>query len=150
MRVIVQRVSRAEVRVDGREVGSIGKGLLVLAGFCAEDTAADFDWIAGKLARLRIFSDDSGQMNRSVVEVEGDVLLVSQFTLYAETKKGNRPGFSRAAPPLIAQASFQEFHRTLSAELGKPVPTGVFGADMAVDLVNDGPVTLMIDSQRRE
>ncbi len=150
MRVIIQRVSEASVAVDGEITGKIGPGLLLLAGFEESDTAADLDWMAGKIARLRIFSDADGVMNRSVQEAGGEILAVSQFTLYASVKKGNRPSWSRAARGEISQPLFERFVAKLAAELGKPVQTGVFGADMRVSLVNDGPVTLAIDSRNPE
>lgn len=133
--------------VDAQIVGKIGAGLLVLAGFEADDTESDLDWMAGKLVRLRLFSDDAGVMNRSVQEVGGEILAVSQFTLYASVRKGNRPSWSRAARGEVSGPLFERFVAKLSTELGKTVPTGVFGADMQVALVNDGPVTLMIDSR---
>jgi D-tyrosyl-tRNA(Tyr) deacylase len=150
MRVVVQRVREASVSVDERVVGRIGAGLLVLAGFEAADTDADVDWMAGKLVRLRLFADGEGMMNRSVQEAGGEILAVSQFTLYASVKKGNRPSWSRAARGEVSQPLFERFVARLAAELGKPVPTGVFGADMQVALVNDGPVTLSLDSRAAE
>ncbi len=150
MRVVVQRVRDAKVEVGGEVSGAIGPGLLVLAGFEAADTEADLDWMAGKIVRARVFADGEGVMNRSVQEAGGDILAVSQFTLYASVKKGNRPSWSRAAPGALSQPLFARFVEKLAAALGKPVPTGVFGADMAVNLVNDGPVTLVIDSRSPE
>lgn len=150
MRVVVQRVSEASVKVADVVTGKIGPGLLVLAGFEASDGEADLDWMAGKLVRSRIFADESGVMNRSVVEVAGGILAVSQFTLYASVKKGNRPSWSRAAGGEISKPLFEGFVRKLESELGRPVATGVFGADMQVSLVNDGPVTLTIDSRAPE
>lgn len=150
MRVVVQRVKAADVAVDREITGKIGPGLLVLAGFEADDGVADLDWMAGKLVRLRLFSDETGVMNRSVQEIGGDILAVSQFTLYASVKKGNRPSWSRAARGDVSGPLFADFVGKLSAALGKPVPTGVFGADMQVSLVNDGPVTLVIDSRQPE
>lgn len=150
MRVVVQRVGEAAVRVAGRVVGEIGRGLLVLAGFEEDDTEADLDWMAGKLVRLRVFADAAGTMNLSVQEAGGEILAVSQFTLYASTKKGNRPSWSRAARGEVSQPLFERFVVKLSALLGKPVPTGSFGADMQVSLVNDGPVTLTLDSRNPE
>lgn len=150
MRVIVQRVKSAAVAVDGENVGKIGSGLLVLAGFEATDSGADLDWMAGKLVRLRLFADADGVMNRSVADVDGEILAVSQFTLYASVKKGNRPSWSRAAPGEISAPLFERFVARLSEMLGKPVPTGIFGADMAISLINDGPVTLSIDSRAPE
>lgn len=150
MRALVQRVSEAGVRVDGRTVGAIGAGLVVLAGMAADDADDDIGWTARKIVALRIFADDAGVMNRSVVDAGGDILAVSQFTLYASTRKGNRPSWSGAAPPEIAQPKFAAFVAALAQELGKAVATGVFGADMQVALVNDGPVTIALDSRRRE
>ncbi|PKO38211.1 MAG: D-tyrosyl-tRNA(Tyr) deacylase [Betaproteobacteria bacterium HGW-Betaproteobacteria-6] len=150
MRVVVQRVREASVTVNREICGKIESGLLVLAGFEADDGAADIDWMAGKIVRLRLFADENGVMNRSVVEAGGQILAVSQFTLYASVKKGNRPSWSRAARGDVSQPLFEQFVARLSAELGKPVPTGVFGADMEVSLVNDGPVTLTIDSKAPE
>lgn len=147
MRVVVQRVCEASVTVDRQVCGSIGKGLLVLAGFEADDSESDLDWMAGKLVRMRLFSDEAGVMNRSVQEVGGEILAVSQFTLYASVRKGNRPSWSRAARGEVSGPLFERFVARLSAELGKPVPTGVFGADMQVALVNDGPVTIAVDSR---
>ena len=147
MRVIVQRVLSARVEVDGQVTGSIGPGLLVLAGLENADTPADLAWMSSKLTRMRIFPDEDGVMNRSVVDTNGDVLAVSQFTLFASVRKGNRPSWSRAASPDIARPLFETFVRQLENDLGRYVPTGVFGADMKVHLVNDGPVTLFIDSK---
>jgi D-tyrosyl-tRNA(Tyr) deacylase len=150
MRVIVQRVSAASVAVGGEIVGKIGAGLLVLAGFEEADSEADLDWMAGKLVRLRLFADADGVMNRSVQESGGEILAVSQFTLYAAVKKGNRPSWSRAARGDVSQPLFERFVAKLGYELGRPVPTGVFGADMQVSLINDGPVTVSIDSRAPE
>lgn len=147
MRVVIQRVTEAAVAVDGEITGKIGAGLLVLAGFEDADGDADLDWMAGKIVRLRLFADMAGVMNLGVREVGGAILAVSQFTLYASVKKGNRPSWSRAACGEVSQPLFARFVAKLAAELGKPVPTGVFGADMAVSLVNDGPVTICIDSR---
>lgn len=146
MRVVIQRVKEASVTVDGEIVGKIGRGLLVLAGFEGSDSDADIEWTAGKVVRLRIFGDAAGVMNCSVLEAGGEILAVSQFTLYASAKKGNRPSWSRAARGDVSQPLFERFVARLAAGLGKPVATGVFGADMAVSLVNDGPVTLFLDS----
>jgi D-tyrosyl-tRNA(Tyr) deacylase len=150
MRVVVQRVRQAAVEVEGRVVGAIDQGLLVLAGFEAGDGESDLDWMAGKLVKLRVFPDERGVMNRSVQDVGGGILAVSQFTLYASTRKGNRPSWGRAAPGDISQPLFDSFVAKLSAALGKPVSTGVFGADMQVSLCNDGPVTLLVDSKSPE
>ena len=150
MRALVQRVREASVSVDGKVAGAIAAGLLVLAGIGQDDTDDDLEWVARKLVDLRIFDDERGVMNRSVRDVGGAILAVSQFTLYGSTHKGNRPSWSAAAPPEIARPRFDAFVARLAAQLGKPVPTGVFGAQMLVSLVNDGPVTLWIDSRRRE
>ena len=150
MRVVVQRVAQAEVSVQRAITGRIGPGMLVFAGFEDTDRKDDLDWMVRKLVRLRIFPDDSGVMNRSVVEAGGQVLAVSQFTLYASTHKGNRPSWGRAARGEVAQPLFAQFVELLSRSLGQAVQTGVFGADMQVSLVNDGPVTIMIDSRDQE
>ena len=150
MRVVVQRVKAARVEVEGRVVAAISAGLLLLVGVEERDGDADIAWLTGKIARLRIFDDETGVMNRSVVETGGEVLAVSQFTLFASVKKGNRPSWSRAARPEISQPLFDRFVRELESEVGKNVPTGVFGADMQVALVNDGPVTLILDSAMPE
>ena len=150
MRVVVQRVRHAEVGVAGRTQGRIGGGLLVLAGFEEADQPADLDWMVGKLVRLRVFADDHGVMNRSVADIGGEILAISQFTLYASTKKGNRPSWSRAARGERSQPLFDAFVERLAQVLGRPVATGVFGADMQVSLVNDGPVTIVMDSRHPE
>jgi len=150
VRALIQRVREARVEVAGRVVGAIGPGLLVLAGMAADDTDDDRDWLARKIIALRIFADDAGVMNRSVRDSGGDVLAVSQFTLFASTRKGARPSWSGAAPPELAQPRFDDFVAALARELGRPVPTGEFGADMAVSLVNDGPVTIWLDTRLRE
>lgn len=150
MRVVIQRVRAASVAVAGETVGKIGPGLLVLAGFEEADDEADLAWMAGKIVRTRIMADDNGVMNRSVLDADGEILAVSQFTLFASLKKGNRPSWSRAARGDVSQPLFERFVTRLSAELGKPVPTGIFGADMQVSLVNDGPVTIVVDSRQAE
>jgi D-aminoacyl-tRNA deacylase len=150
MRAVIQRVSEAAVRVGGEIIGRIDGGLAVLLGVEPTDTADDIDWLANKLVQLRVFDDEAGVMNRSVLETGGDILLVSQFTLLASTKKGTRPSWHRAAKPDIAIPLYEAFHQKLEDLLGRPVPTGVFGADMKVSLVNEGPVTLVIDSRLRE
>lgn len=150
MRITIQRVSSASVTISGNIKSSIGLGLLVLAGFEEADTAEDLEWTAAKLANLRIFNDANGLMNLSVKEVGGDVIIVSQFTLHAMTKKGNRPSFIRAAKPDVAIPLYEQFVKLVECELGKPVGTGEFGADMKVALVNDGPVTINIDSKNKE
>lgn len=146
MRVLLQRVSEASVTVEGEVTGAIGAGLLVLVGIAPADTQAQIDRLVRKIALLRIFDDDAGQMNRSVQDVGGQVLAVSQFTLYAAAEKGNRPSYTDAARPEVAQPLFDAFVRAMSTTLGKPVPTGVFGAHMAVRLVNDGPVTIWLEA----
>lgn len=150
MRTIIQRVSEASVTIDGCVKSSIGKGLLVLAGFEEADTQEDLQWMSSKLVNLRIFNDESGLMNLSIRDVAGDLLVVSQFTLHALTKKGNRPSFIRAAKPDIAIPLYEKFVQLLEKELGKPIGTGEFGADMKVNLLNDGPVTIFIDSKNKE
>lgn len=146
MRLVIQRVREAYVAVAGAETGRIGPGLLVLAGVAATDDAAALAWAARKLVQLRIFADENGQMNRSVLDVSGEVLVVSQFTLLADARKGNRPSYAAAAPPAVAEPLYERFVAEVAALLGRPVPTGVFGADMQVSLVNDGPVTIVLDS----
>ncbi len=150
MRAVIQRVTAASVAIDGKTKSAIENGLLVLAAIEPADTQADVEWLSGKIVRLRIFNDDRGMMNRSVQEVPGGILLVSQFTLFASTKKGNRPSYSRAAPPAIAIPLYEAFIRQLSQDLGRPILTGEFGADMKVTLTNDGPVTIVIDSRSPE
>lgn len=150
MRVLIQRVSEAAVHVDGVCLSSMSSGLLVLAGFEAEDTAEDLLWTAQKIVQLRIFNDDQGVMNLSVKDVNGDIIIVSQFTLHAATKKGNRPSYIRAAKPDTAIPLYEQFVAIVSEQLGKTVGTGKFGADMKVSLINDGPVTIWIDSKNRE
>jgi D-aminoacyl-tRNA deacylase len=150
MRALIQRVGSASVSISGTVHSRIGAGLLILLGIEEADTAEDVAWLAGKIAKLRIFSDAEGHMNLSIQETGGEALVVSQFTLHAATKKGNRPSFLRAARPEKAIPDYEAFCAALSAELGKPVQTGVFGADMQVALLNDGPVTIWMDSQARE
>jgi D-tyrosyl-tRNA(Tyr) deacylase len=150
MRAVIQRVSRASVTIQNAVRGRIEKGLLVLVAVEADDRDEDIEWLSGKIVRLRVFPDENGVMNRSALEAGGDILLISQFTLYASTRKGNRPSYSRSAGPPIAIPLYEAFLKRLSADLGKPVQTGEFGADMQVDLTNDGPVTIIIDSKMRE
>ncbi|WP_438483512.1 D-aminoacyl-tRNA deacylase [Oleiharenicola lentus] len=150
MRVVIQRVSSASVTIDGRINGEIGAGLLVLQGIESADTAADGEWLAQKIAKLRIFPDEAGHMNKSVADIAGGILLVSQFTLYASTQKGSRPSFNAAARPEHARPLYAQFITQLGTALGRPVQTGEFGASMAVALVNEGPVTIIIDSKLRE
>jgi D-aminoacyl-tRNA deacylase len=150
MRAVVQRVSSASVTIAGRVAGSIQSGLLVLLAVEDADTAVDIEWLSGKIVRLRIFNDEAGLMNRSVLEVGGSILVISQFTLFASTQKGNRPSFTRSARPEVAVPRYEQFVAQLTVALGKPVATGEFGADMQVSLVNDGPVTIIIDTRSRE
>lgn len=149
MRVVIQRVASASVTINGKVKSSIGKGLMILLGVGHEDEIADIDYLVKKAAALRIFDDDAGVMNRSVVDIEGEVLVVSQFTLMASTKKGNRPSYIEAAGHEKAIPMYEEFCRRMSDTIGRPVGTGEFGADMKVSLVNDGPVTICIDSKNR-
>ena len=150
MRVLIQRVSEASVSIGGRLHSRIGPGMLVLLGVEEADGPEDIDWLCGKISRLRIFNDAAGVMNLALDEVGGECLLVSQFTLMASTKKGNRPSYVRAAAPEISEPLYRKFAETLGKMLAKPVATGVFGADMQVALVNDGPVTIWMDSKMRE
>jgi D-tyrosyl-tRNA(Tyr) deacylase len=149
MRIVAQRVGTAAVAVGGETLSSIGKGLLILAGVAQDDTDDDVAWLASKLVRMRIFPDAEGKMNLSVADAGGEILLISQFTLFAETAKGNRPSFSAAAAPAKAIPLYEALAARLGAELGRPVATGRFGADMAVSLVNEGPVTIVMDSRQR-
>jgi D-tyrosyl-tRNA(Tyr) deacylase len=150
MRAVIQRVAEAKVTIDGIVKGAVRTGLAVLLAVEPADTAEDIEWLSGKIVRLRIFDDENGVMNRSVQEVQGDILLVSQFTLFASTKKGNRPSYSRSAPPPVAVPLYEHFIARLTHDLGKPIQTGEFGAHMVVSLTNDGPVTIIIDSKARE
>lgn len=150
MRAVIQRVSEARVTVAQTVKGAIQTGLLVLLAVEDADTSEDIEWLCGKIVRLRIFNDDNGVMNRSVQEANGGILLVSQFTLFASTKKGNRPSYARSAGPVIAIPLYEQFRARLAQEFGKPIHTGEFGAHMVVNLVNDGPVTIIIDSKARE
>ena len=150
MRVVIQRVTHASVTIDGREKSAIGRGLLVLVGFEAADDDEDLAWMTRKLLGLRIFDDEQGVMNRSVLDVEGEVMLVSQFTLHAMTAKGNRPSYIRAARPEVAIPLYERFISSVAEAMGKEPATGEFGADMKVSLLNDGPVTICIDSKNKE
>ncbi len=150
MRAVVQRVAQARVTINGALSSAIGKGLLVLLAIEENDGPEDIQWLSGKIARMRIFNDDQGLMNRSVQDEGGEVLLVSQFTLFASTKKGNRPSFSRSARPEIAIPIYEGFIQQLESDLARPIQTGKFGADMLVELSNSGPVTIIIDSKNRE
>ncbi len=150
MRAVIQRVREAAVSVEGRTVAEIGPGLLVLLGVEEGDGMDDVSWSAGKIAKMRIFPDEEGKMNLSVAEVAGGIMVVSQFTLHASTKKGNRPSFLRAAAPAVSEPLYSEFCAALEGETGQAVGRGIFGAEMHVALVNDGPVTILMDSRRRE
>ncbi len=150
MRAVIQRVSNASVSIGGHIKSQISRGLLVLVAVEDTDTAEDIEWLAGKIVRLRIFSDDAGLMNRSVQDIGGEILVVSQFTLFASTRKGNRPSYTRSARPEIAVPLYEAFKTRLAVDLGKPIQSGEFGADMQVNLLNDGPVTIIIDSKARE
>ena len=147
MRVVIQRVTRASVTIAGELKSSIGRGMMILVGFCNEDTDQDLDWAVKKIAQLRIFDDEQGVMNKSIEETGGEILTVSQFTLYASCKKGNRPSYIRAAKPDISVPLYDAFCQKLQERLQKPIQTGVFGADMQVELINDGPVTICIDTK---
>lgn len=150
MRVIIQRVSESSVAIDGFVKSQIGRGYMILVGFENEDSKEDIDWLSNKICNLRIFDDEEGVMNKSIKDINGEILLISQFTLHALTKKGNRPSYIHAAKPDIAIPLYEEFIETLSRTLGKPISTGEFGADMKVQLVNDGPATISIDTKNKE
>ena len=150
MRAVIQRVSEASVTIDGTVRGQIGPGLLVLLGIEDADCKDDAEWLAGKIARMRVFGDGEGKINCSVLDLGGDALVISQFTLHASTKKGNRPSFIRAARPESAIPLYEHFLRAIETEIGKPPQRGEFGADMKVALINDGPVTIWMDSRNRE
>ena len=150
MRAVIQRVSKASVTIDNKIYSQIKNGLLVLVGIEDADTAVDGEWLSGKIVNLRIFNDDNGVMNVSVKDINGDILAVSQFTLHASTKKGNRPSYIKASKPEFAIPMYEKFIQQLSNDLGKTVGTGVFGANMKVELLNDGPVTIVIDTQNKE
>lgn len=150
MIAVIQRVSESSVVIDGQLKGAIGPGLLVLLGIEEADNTEDIGWLSKKIANLRIFADEAGVMNRSLRDVDGEILLISQFTLHASTKKGNRPSYIKAAKPDIAIPLYEQFIAQISADIGKPVQTGEFGADMKVSLINDGPVTIIIDTKDRK
>ncbi|MDC6349988.1 D-aminoacyl-tRNA deacylase [Zeaxanthinibacter sp. PT1] len=150
MRAVVQRVSHAGVTIEGEQVSAIGKGLLILLGVEDQDNAEDISWLSRKIANLRIFNDEEGVMNNSLLDEGGDAIVVSQFTLHASTKKGNRPSYIKAAKPDKAVPMYEQFVRQLEVDLGKKVGTGSFGADMKVELLNDGPVTIIIDTKNKE
>ncbi|MFN5580848.1 MAG: D-aminoacyl-tRNA deacylase [Akkermansiaceae bacterium] len=150
MRALLQRVSSASVSVDGKTVSSIQHGILILLGIEEADDSSDIDWLCGKISLLRIFEDEEGKMNRSIQDIGGEVIVVSQFTLHASTKKGNRPSFLKAAPPAISEPLYRAFCDALSQKINSPIGRGIFGADMQVTLTNDGPVTIWIDSRDKE
>lgn len=150
MRIVIQRVSESSVMIDQKVKSSIGKGLLILLGIEDSDTDEDSKWLCQKIVNLRIFPDENGVMNKSILENGGDILVVSQFTLHASTKKGNRPSYIKASKPDFAIPMYEKFVRQLENDLGKPIGTGEFGADMKVTLINDGPVTILIDSRNKE
>lgn len=150
MKVVLQRVKHASVTIDAALQASIKQGILVLLGIEDADTQEDWEWISGKIVNLRIFDDENGVMNKSVLDINGEILLVSQFTLHASTKKGNRPSYIKASKPSVAIPVYESSIRQLEKDLGKPIGTGVFGADMKVELLNDGPVTIIIDSKNKE
>lgn len=150
MRIVIQRVSEASVTIDQQVKSSIKYGLLILLGIEDADTESDIDWLCGKISKLRIFNDEAGVMNKSVMDVDGDLLVVSQFTLHASTKKGNRPSYIKASKPDFAIPMYEKFVQKLGTLTGKHIGTGIFGADMKVALINDGPVTIIIDSKQRD
>ncbi|MDF4204703.1 D-aminoacyl-tRNA deacylase [Maribacter sp. SA7] len=149
MRAVIQRVSKASVTVEEKKISSINEGVLIFVGIENEDTQVDIDWLTNKIANLRIFNDDEGVMNNSLLSINGDAIVVSQFTLHASTKKGNRPSYIRAAGPEVAIPLYESFIKTLENKLGKQIGTGIFGADMKVELLNDGPVTILIDTKHK-
>ncbi|GAA4279728.1 D-aminoacyl-tRNA deacylase [Gaetbulibacter aestuarii] len=149
MKVVVQRVKEASVKINGEKVADIQKGMLVFLGIIDEDNSEDINWLSNKLVNLRIFNDADGVMNDSVQDVDGDIIVVSQFTLHANTKKGHRPSYNKAAKPEVAIPLYEAFVKRLAVDFGKPVQTGEFGADMQVELINDGPVTIIIDTKNK-
>lgn len=150
MKAVIQRVSNASVTIDHKQVASINSGLLILLGIVNEDTQEDIQWLTRKIANLRVFEDENGVMNRSLIDLDGDAIVVSQFTLHASTKKGNRPSYIKAAKPDVAIPLYESFIKQMEEDLNKKVQTGQFGADMKVQLINDGPVTIIIDSKNVE
>lgn len=150
MRVVIQRIKNASVSVEGKQISSIEKGFLILVGIEDVDTKEDVEWLTQKIVNLRVFDDENGIMNKSVVDVDGEILVVSQFTLFASTKKGNRPSYIRASKPDFAVPMYQQFCEKLTQLFGKEIKTGIFGADMQVSLLNDGPVTIIIDTKNKE
>jgi len=150
MKAVIQRVSKASVTVDGKVISSIKKGLLILLGITNDDNVTDIEWLTRKIINLRIFNDNDAIMNKSIINIDGNIIVVSQFTLLASTKKGNRPSYIKAAKPIIAIPLYEQFISQLEKELGKKVGTGIFGADMKIELLNDGPVTILLDSLLKE
>ena len=150
MRIVIQRVTEANVKVEGKICGKIGHGLLILVGIEESDGNDDIEWLCKKIVNMRIFDDENGIMNKSIIDIDGNILAISQFTLMAQTKKGNRPSYIRAAKPEISKPLYNEFCKKLSLELGKTVERGIFGADMKVSLLNDGPVTILMDTKNKE
>ena len=150
MRTVIQRVARASVTIDGKTKSQISSGMLILLGICEEDGKEDIEWLVKKIANLRIFNDENGVMNKSILEMDGEIMVVSQFTLYASYKKGNRPSWFKAAKPEISTPLYQLFCNEMSQAIGKQVATGEFGADMKVELINDGPVTICMDTKNKE
>ena len=150
MKVVIQRVTKASVTIEGVKVADISNGLLVFLGIVADDTQEDIKWLSSKIVNLRVFNDENGVMNKSLLEVDGDVIVVSQFTLHAATKKGNRPSYIKAAKPDVAIPLYEAFVKQVETDLGKSIQTGKFGADMKVELLNDGPVTIIMDSKNKE
>lgn len=150
MRILIQKVNRASVTIEGKVKSEIGRGLLILVGIEDRDTVEDIKWLSGKIVNLRVFEDENGVMNKSILEEKGDIIVVSQFTLHASTKKGNRPSYIKASKPDFAIPMYEKFVAQVTQDLGKPIGTGEFGADMKVELINDGPTTIWMDSQNRE
>lgn len=150
MKVVIQRVSKSSVTIEGKKVASIEKGLSILLGIVDKDTRDDINWLSNKITNLRIFDDENGVMNKSIIDVQGDAIVVSQFTLHSSTKKGNRPSYIKAAKPDVAIPLYEAFVKQLQLDLGKSVQTGEFGADMKVELINDGPVTIIIDTKNKD
>lgn len=149
MKVVIQRVTESSVEIEGKIHGQIGPGMMILVGIEAEDDMSDIEWLTSKIVNLRIFDDENGVMNRSIKDVGGEILVISQFTLHASTKKGNRPSYIKAARPEISVPLYEDFKKILSRDLGKNIQCGIFGAEMKVSLINDGPVTIIIDTKNR-
>ena len=149
MKILIQRVKHSKCTVDGKEISKIGQGILVFVGITNDDTTEDIEWLANKMVNLRIFNDEEGVMNKSCIEIDGEIMIISQFTLHARTKKGNRPSYVDAAKPEISKPLYNTFIETVNTLTGKQSATGIFGADMKIELLNDGPVTIIIDSKNR-